>query len=80
MRKREIMAPSNPVEVEDFSNYKSPCVCADCLQNNKQAALDFNQVNQRPFDAHNCYHETQDQQDYFEEVNFECLNKQHELL
>ena len=74
------MAPSDPVEVQDFSSYRSPCACANCLQNGKQAALDFNHVNQRPFDARLFHREPEDQQDYLEEVNFECLSKQQEIL
>jgi hypothetical protein len=32
MKRKEIMAPADPIEVHQMSNYKSPCVCEDCIQ------------------------------------------------
>ena len=80
MRKKEIMASSDPIEVNDFSNYRSPCICEDCLQKNKQAALDSKQVNQRPFEEQIGHLDTHNQQEHFEEINCECLYKQQEIL
>ena len=31
MKKKEIMGPSDPIETYQMSNYKSPCVCEECI-------------------------------------------------
>jgi hypothetical protein len=74
LRKDQIMAPSNLIEVHQMSNYKSPCVCNECIQRIK---ANNEEVDQKPFEQNEGSideHHTND------EINFECIYKQYELL
>lgn len=72
MKRKEIMAPSDPMEVYQMSNYKSPCVCDECI--NKK--VDQIQIN-NPF---NITSPEPKEKSFEEGLNFENLCKQQEIL
>ena len=41
MKRKEIMAPSEPIETHQMSNFKSPCVCEECI-NKKVEQIEIN--------------------------------------
>jgi hypothetical protein len=72
MKRKDIMAPSDPVEVCQMSNFKSPCVCDNCMDMKVQQV----EIN-NPF----CVMSPKVVEKTFEEeINFESLCKQQELL
>ena len=72
MKRKEIMAPSDPLEMHQMSNFKSPCVCEECV-NKKVEQIEinnpFNIMSRKPLEK-----------TFEEELNFENLCKQQEIL